>query len=306
MSAALPRVFGVLMTRNEADLLRVNLVHHLSSHCERVIVVDNGSTDATPKILKRLAKHHAISWTTEAGALHQSETVNALAQDARKAGAEWVLPLDTDEFWHAARPLPQLLAEQSDAGAVEAPRIEFIQARDQSRATSQSVLRMTMRVETPLLGAGPRDEFVAGNRSMFEVAPDPKVVVRMTPDVHIPRGAHRAERLPGPSVVSSQLVVFHAPLRARAALEKRVEHGRRIADVESDPTVSYQNRYWQRLGDEGLLDDGWRAHSWADGALDVSGRPVELVEDRRLAEILAPIVRTRGRQLLARVTGRAW
>lgn len=30
---------------------------------------------------------------------------------------------------------------------------------------------------------------------------------------------------------------------------------------------------------EGRLDEMWRAHSYSDGALDVRGRRVELIED---------------------------
>jgi hypothetical protein len=57
---------------------------------------------------------------------------------------------------------------------------------------------------------------------------------------------------------------------------------------------------------EGRILEAWRAHSYEDGALEVAGRRVELIEDRRLEELLSPWVRTTREQLIARYTGRSW
>ena len=82
-----------------------------------------------------------------------------------------------------------------------------------------------------------------------------------------------------------------------SAAKSRAEHGRRVAGLVQDPDVSYQNRQWARMESEGRLDEMWRAHSYSDGALDVRGRRVELIEDPQLAELLRPWLRSRGRRL---------
>jgi hypothetical protein len=302
---ALPRVFGVLLTRNSADILRLNVVHHLArGHCERIIVIDNGSSDETRQILRRLARRFPLTWTSVSGALHQPEYVTAMAHEAFAAGADWVIPLDTDEFWHAEMRIPEFLVHYHEAGIVLAPRIEFIQARDQARSTSCGVLRATMRVPDPLEGEGPVKDFIAGRRSLFELRPIEKGLVRAAREVSINRGAHSVENAAGPSLVEPKITVFHVPLRSRATLEQRAEHGRRIAEVSSDPTISYQNRFWQQIAETGRQDEGWRAHSYADGALDVGGRRVELVEDLRLVELLAPVVGGSFRRAATRLVGR--
>ena len=56
---------------------------------------------------------------------------------------------------------------------------------------------------------------------------------------------------------------------------------------------------------EGRLDEGWRAHSYENNALQVGKRQVELVEDDRLAELLTPWVRTARSEALARLAGRS-
>lgn len=294
------------MTRNSDDLLQVNILRHLHTGCERVLVVDNGSTDRSQAILRRLAKRHAVDWSVDTGALNQSEIVTQLAQDARKLGADWVLPLDTDEFWHATRPLDEVFAEAQSAGigALEVPRIEYLQARDQLRATSRGALRATMRVEHLTRGAEAIAEFRRGERSMFELAVAPKLALRTGPDLVVHRGAHEASGLAGTREVTHEVAIFHIPLRSRADLAERAEHGRRIAEVSDDPDVSTQNRYWAAMEEQGRLDEAWRAHSHEDGALEVDGRRVELLEDHRLAELIEPWAAPAPRRLRMRLERR--
>lgn len=276
------------MTRNEADLLRVNILRHLQTSCDRIIVVDNDSTDRSRSILKRLARKYPIEWTAEKGTLDQGEVVTAMLHEARSKGADWVIPLDTDEFWHTGRVMQEILGEDSESGALEVSRIEFIQARDQRRSTTRGVLRATMRIEETLRGTEAIDEFLGGTRSMFETEPQPKVLVRATPGVVVPRGAHTASGLAGPINVAGEIAIFHVPLRSRRSVMERAEHGATLASVSPDPYESTQSRYWDRMGEQGRLLEGWKAHSYEDGALDVAGRRVELIEDLRLVEILTP------------------
>ena len=46
-------VYGISMIRNEADLVRLNVLYHLSLGVDRMLVVDNGSTDGTDGLLKQ-------------------------------------------------------------------------------------------------------------------------------------------------------------------------------------------------------------------------------------------------------------
>jgi hypothetical protein len=294
------------MTRDEVDLLRVNIVHHLQTSCERILVVDNGSSDASRTVLKRLAKKLPVDWTEDGAALQQGEVLTGLAHDAAALGAQWVMPLDTDEFWHGSRQLRDVVAEAGGAGAIEVPRIEFIQASDQARSNARGALRMKMRVERPVSGGAAIREFAQGERSMFETEPQPKLLMRTTPDLIVNFGAHTAGGLDGAVEVSKEIVIFHAPLRSRAVLDARAEHGRRVAALSDDPDVSVQSRYWERMRSEGRFEEAWRAHSYTDGALEVGGRRVDLVEDERMVELLEPWVRGAGSERLARLTGRSW
>lgn len=293
-----PTTFGVLVTRNSADILPVNLLFHLDTVCERILVVDNGSTDKTKKVLRRLARRHPIDWLSDDGEFRQAEIFTELASEARRKGAEWVVPLDSDEFWRGTRPIPEVIAgaQGLGLGALTVPRVEFVQARDQATAEPAALLRATMRVGRPGDHADGLDAFRRGDRSMFELIPPQKLLMRLSDGLVIERGAHGASGLDGPVGGTSEVSVLHLPFRALSVAGSRGEHGRRVSRLIEDPDVSFQNRQWAQMESEGRLDEMWRAHSYSDGALDVAGRRVELIEDPRLAELLRPWLVTHSRR----------
>ena len=92
-------VIGVCSVRNEEDVIEA-FVRHTLFHLDRLLLVDNGSTDATPLILASLVEEglpvevhpdpRVGNW--------QSEISTSLMRRAVDAGARWVVPLDADEF----------------------------------------------------------------------------------------------------------------------------------------------------------------------------------------------------------------
>ena len=70
-------------------------------HCDRVLIDDHGSTDATPGILAWLAEEYGerLTVTRTDGPFEQGLIVNGQAERAARLGATWVVPFDTDELW---------------------------------------------------------------------------------------------------------------------------------------------------------------------------------------------------------------
>ena len=149
------QIYGVMMVRNEEDILRVNILHHLTVGISRFLIVDNGSTDGTAAILEELSRDGPVEWTEDPGPYRQAEITTSLARDAWRRGADWVVAIDADEFWCAAgRSLPDVLAS-TNAGALEVDVVNFIQKRGQREASSEALLHMTRRTPLPI---GPREQ----------------------------------------------------------------------------------------------------------------------------------------------------
>ena len=95
-------VVGLYLLRNEADIIETNLRHHFASVIDEAIVIDNGSTDGTIELVSELAEDLPIRLASEVGPMYQSDRVTRMARLAVMQGADWVLPIDADEFWVGA------------------------------------------------------------------------------------------------------------------------------------------------------------------------------------------------------------
>ena len=301
------RVWGVLVVRDEVDVIRICVLHHLALGCERILVLDNGSTDGTTTVLRRLAERVPLTWTSDPGAYHQGEFVTGLAREARRAEADWILPLDADEFWIAPRGLDAALDRSRETGGVRVDRVELVQRREQVGATPAGLMTMTMRAPAPSRGEAAIREFLAGERSLFEVRPDAKLALRPTRRLRVGRGAHGAVSMAGPVEDTDLLTILHAPLRSRACLARKAEHGERLEQAGYDADQGWQVRHWAASARAGTLDREWAAHAYdAGGAISVAGRRVPLVRDHRLADAVRRWVRPRPKQLAARLLQRSY
>jgi hypothetical protein len=303
MAAAAPRarVFGLLVVRDAADLIRVNLLHHLGLGLglERMLVLDNGSHDGTADRVRRLARTLPIELDVDGGPFDHGALVNRLAARAWEAGADWVLPIDADEFFVAAEPLPDLLG-RSRAGALRVGVVNFVQRNRRRKPSERGLLTMDHRPAHTIPQAEARYHLATGEWSMVEVAWQPKVVVRAGERVGITVGNHDVVGATGPVEATDRIVCLHAPLRDRSQLESRLEHGRRHEAAGAASDVGWQNQDLRRTVDVTGL---WRANSNRRGTLEVGGEPRALVPDPRLREVCAPYVPGRLAAAVARVRG---
>ncbi len=293
-----PRVFGLMVVRDAVDLIRVNLLHHLGIGLERVLVVDNGSTDGTRERVERLSRTMPIELTVDGGPFRMPELTNGLAAEARRQGADWVLPIDADEFFVAPVPLPRLLGA-SDAGALRIEVVNFVQRRRRRRSSERALLTMDHRPARTIAQAEARYHVAIGEWSLVEVAWQSKLVVRPGERTRLGRGNHEVRDPVGPIEPSAEIVCLHAPLLARSRLTARVQHGRRTAAAGGPDDAGWQNRDLR----DGDLERLWRANSSRRGSLEVGGERRALIRDRRLCEVVAPHAPGRVAAALARLRG---
>lgn len=96
-----PGIWAVGMVKNEADIIESSIRHLQVQGIDKILVVDNMSTDGTGEKLHRLSEEVPgliVGQDLEPG-YFQSAKMTLLGDLARKAGASWIVPFDADEFW---------------------------------------------------------------------------------------------------------------------------------------------------------------------------------------------------------------
>jgi glycosyltransferase involved in cell wall biosynthesis len=280
-----------MTVRDEQDILDVNLRHHLGL-VDEMLVIDNGSSDDTPRILRRFARRFPqLRWTTDSGDYLQAKLLTQLALEAHSRGAQWVVAIDADEFWRttASEPLSTILDHvPPDVRALEVPVINYAQARWVERRHRRALLTMTCRSPSPV---GP-PESAAGlveqrHASYVETAYAPKLISRASDEISIGTGNHRVDGLAGYVAPTSDVLCLHAPLRARDNLSFRAANGYRYDNRDFGAGTGWQGRRWARLDDD-ELDLEWRANSYVDQGIDVHGFEHPMVVDTLLRETVVP------------------
>ena len=280
------QICGLMMVRNEVDIIRINILHHLALGIDHFLIVDNGSSDGTDLVLQELSQNPCVRWTRYNGLFWQSKITTELAREAYLRGADWVVPIDADEFWYAPGGDFRTVLERSTAGAVEVEIVNFVQRRDQLQASPEALLHMTRRPPDPVWPIRRAMELVEACQVGFvEHKYVSKWISRASLALEIGIGNHYVNHSFGPQRYTDEVAILHAPLRARSILEAQIDHGKRVDEVGT--FQAWHVRRWRRMADEGSLDQEWRANSYEGDCLDVYGVHHNLVFDARLRDVVA-------------------
>jgi glycosyltransferase involved in cell wall biosynthesis len=284
-------IYGLYMVRNEADIIRPNVLYHLSLGLDRILVADNGSTDGTDEILQELSKRDSrVRWYRDHGSFLPSRIATGLAHQAFEEGAEWVVPIDADEFWHVREEDLRTLLGESGAGVLQAQVMNFIQRRSQKRSSLDALLHMTWRVEEPVGPPPHAQDLVEAKRiSYIEKMYPQKCVSRASGELKIEIGNHRVYHPNGPKEDTDRLLCLHAPMRSRAALEERVRASERADEAGRRKGQGRNRRRWAAM-DESGVEEEWAANSYHGYHLDVYGEQHPVIFDPLLRDLVAPFV----------------
>jgi glycosyltransferase involved in cell wall biosynthesis len=252
-----------MLVRNEATIVADSIGHLLNNlRIWRLYVADNGSTDATPRILQRIAALDKRVSILHAPGPYRPEAVMAtLVSQAMDGGANWILPTDADEFlWISASALRRRLAAMPAIGAYRLPVCNFVQFGTVGKDRAGSVRTMLFRAVPE--GTEHSAHLLVHNdglpflRSRYQA----KIIVRASPALRIYHGHHHADGLAGPIFPTPLASVLHAPIRSRDDLHSRVLHGRRVLDLSDDPDTSWHLKRLVEM-DDTALDREWRINS---------------------------------------------
>jgi len=252
-------VWAVTVVKDEADIVGHAIRHLLGQGVDRVIAIDNGSTDGTIELLDQIAGEdvRVHVGTDRQAAFMQGRKVSYLAHLAWRAGADWVIPFDADEFWFA----PGM------------PVTDFL------RGTSAHIVSCAMHDVTPTAES---EELVFGDGRPVHVDATPrrlhKVAFRTSHWQWIADGNHA---LIGRQPDGSGLRLLHYNYRSLSQIYRKTHNGAdavKLAADLSDDTATH----WKALARLSLAEteEAWRAHRARAG--------VNLDGDARGARIRVP------------------
>lgn len=108
-------LIGCSLVRNEADRWLKTVLEQMVKVCDKVVIVDDGSTDETPEICSQYGEVHrryTSQWATNE--VMRRKELWALATREAKDG-DWVLCLDADETIPLIELLPEVLKQVETA-----------------------------------------------------------------------------------------------------------------------------------------------------------------------------------------------
>ncbi len=95
------KIYVVMATLNEADIIAKNVDHLLGQGVDRILICDGGSTDGTRDIL-HWWPGRVETITDPRRPFKQVQIMcDLIAYAGDHYGADWILPIDADEFWFA-------------------------------------------------------------------------------------------------------------------------------------------------------------------------------------------------------------
>jgi hypothetical protein len=275
-------VAGCCILRDACDVVPVLCGHYLRMGVDRLLFIDDHSTDGTFERLQAMAHHTSrVSVRRAAAVEFQQETeINRAVAELVGAGYRVILPFDADELWDLDRSRLGRLAGRTDARVLRARLVSFVQTRGVSRSSALSLLHVRHRVDVDEAADA---ETVGAMREPFVRVPLWKAGIVTDAPRRFLLGQHDVAT-EEPLEREDGFEIMHVPFRSRHELVKRaVVYEPRRATRRRDPGESWQSRFHAEAVRRGLTDRVWAANSVDRlGRLDVYGRLIPATRDDRL------------------------
>ncbi len=232
------RCVAITCARNEADIIEP-FVRHTLAFCGQLIVLDHGSTDSTPGILRKLQEEelpvHVIRDATP-GRMQVDQMNNLLRMAAADFAADWIFCLDADEFLSAPGAGSFLPAQVDEATPCLKLRVRVYYCREDDPADVRNpVERITRR-----LARAPETE----DPSLYKVF-IPGSLARQA-GAHLVSGSHRfrVDGIEPPYRTLEDVWLGHFSLRSPASTRRRSSQNASRRSITPRPAPTKARITW--------------------------------------------------------------
>ena len=244
-----------LLVRDEADIIRENIVFHLEHGVDSIIVTDNGSEDGTRDILDEFERMGVATVIDEPEQNYaQGKWVTRMALRAREElGADWLINNDADEFWHSSSGNLKAGLNETDGSMFACKRRNMVYPCN-SEDTSPWHERLVHRIAAPLAFQPLSDHLHAPLPApYFYLALPPKMLLRTSGLRGIKQGNHGAHFEEETETRPGDIMVYHFPVRTAEQFRRKVTQGGAAyaRNTELPETQGWHWRRWHKLVSEG-------------------------------------------------------
>lgn len=239
-------VWAVTMVRDEEDVIGHSVLHLVNQGLDGVIVADNLSTDRTSEVLQEVARGNPNVYvgTDSMPEYFQARKMSHLAHLAHRAGAEWVILFDADEFWFA----------QNTSVA------DFLRG-----VSGHSVVNCYMYDGRPTTSQGIGLSDDNGLMRLDSQSSMKKVAIRPDGWVWVNGGNHEAADLPGGR--TDGLLGVHLPRRTFEQFNRKVTQGSKNIPTHDSVPENFGN-HWKASAS---LNSSQRIDQWTSWVAEGDG-----------------------------------
>lgn len=245
------KIIAHMVVRNEEDIIQKTIEHNINQGVTHFIITDNNSTDKTKEILNKIPE--VIEVFNEPNTLkNHSEIMTKMARHAAKYKPDWILNIDSDEFWEGFN----FLKKESNE-VLEVYRLYH---------------HLTIKNETIFN----KDNFPY-YLDCGETRPNPRIIHKPSDTITINHGNHGVSNFSGTVKSIDKLKIDHYCIRSFEQFIKKTDKCKKVID--------YIGRDWEELHD--IHFNHWKLWAGCDDKqkhfnqfIDVAKEIVELNKNR--------------------------
>lgn len=247
-----------LVVRDEVDILRANIDHHLALGVDHFLVADNGSVDGTLDVLNDYRNLGVLDFVEKGDVqLNQEVWRGELVQRAIEIGAEWVISNDADEFYSVTGTgtLEETL-NASGSRVVTCSRRNMVSAYDRLAPGNWQTELRYCSMNTPRPPKDHYDPTTPMPMPFFYYDLHGKVIFKPEGFIALGNGAHEVTLEGNPQPAKASIFIRHYPLRDPAeflaSIPRFVEQARK---ARKGPRQSGKYHRWLRMLESGVDPD---------------------------------------------------